>query len=238
MTQPADPAMLDNVNQLQLRIQMLQHELAAVRQGLADRGDQQAVVSETVEARLASMQARMEALPEELAELCPAPTQPPPGNARSNAAVELPRVSTSSEKLVVGEMERVWLDPPGTLLVAKLDVGVEISALSAQEVVVFERDGSRWVRFNIFVSDEPVSIERPLRRSVRVPPPYDGSGSRRPVVSLRLQLGEVRETVEVALLDLPDDEYNLVLGRRFLTDLALLDVGQKFVQPAHQGPRN
>lgn len=238
VAQPADNAMLDNVNQLEQRVALLQTELAAVRQGVADRADQQAVVTETVEARLASLQARVEALPEELAELRFEPPPPPIVTAQPAASADLPRAASTSEKLVVGEMERVWLEPPGAQLVAKLDVGVEVSALNAQDVVVFERDGSRWVRFTLAADGEAVTVERPLRRTVRVPQPYDGSGARRPVVTLRLQLGEARETVDVALLDLPEGDFGLVLGRRFLTDLALLDVGRKFVQPAYQPPSN
>jgi hypothetical protein len=234
---PAGNPAADQVADLQRHIQVLEAELDVVRQGLADRGDQQAVMTETLEARLASLQAQVESLPDELANLCPAP--PVEANA-SHAAqvVEAPRAPVAAEKLVVGEMERVWLDPPGAFLVARIDAGTETSVLSAHDVVVFERDGRRWVRFGIKPegNDELVSVERPLRRNVRVLQPYDSSSTRRPSVTLRLQLGDVREAVEVALLDLSDREYGIVLGRNFLTDLAVLDVSQKFVQPAFQAP--
>jgi hypothetical protein len=233
------PVAQDQVLELQQHIEVLQAELAVVRQGLADRGDQQAVVTETLEARLSSLQAQVESLPDELADLCP----PPPVQTSASGAAptdEAPRVPAQAEKLVVGEMERVWLDPPGAVVVARIDAGIETSTLIGQDIVVFERDGRRWVRFGLVAEGgeegEPVSVERPLRRHVRVNPPYDGSGTRRPSVTLRLHLGQVRESIEVALVELPDQEYGMVLGRNFLTDLAVFDVSQKFVQPAFRAP--
>jgi hypothetical protein len=217
-------------------MELIQAELAAVRQGLTDRSDHQAAMSETVEARLASLQAQIDALPEELAALVPEPAEAVTA-ASAAPSPEAPRPADTPSKLVVGEMERVWLEPPGASLVAKIDPSVASSTLSAQDVVVFERDGRKWVRFNLTLESGVVSVERPLRRNVRVAQPYDsGGGGRRPAVTLRVRLGDVREAVEVALVDLSEREYGIVLGRNFLTDLAVLDVSQKFLQPAFQAP--
>jgi hypothetical protein len=235
VVQSPAPAGTTQVVELQQQIEQIQAELAAVRQGLADRSDHQSALSETVDARLSSLQAQIDALPDELIALLPEPAQtaaaasPPP-------SAEAPRPSEPAQKLVVGEMERVWLEPPGASVVAKIDPAVESSTLSAQDVVVFERDGRKWVRFNLALESGVVAVERPLRRNVRVAQPYDSGGGRRPAVTLRVRLGGVRETVEVALVDLSDREYGIVLGRNFLTDLAVLDVSQKFLQPAFQAP--
>jgi outer membrane murein-binding lipoprotein Lpp len=233
VAQPSAPAPATQVIELQQQLEQLQAELVVMRQSLADRSDAQAVHVESLEARLSNLQTQVESMPEELAELCPAP----PAEAtvaRAPAPVDqTPNPPASTDKLVVGELERVWLEPPGAYLVARMDAGVESNTLSARDVVIFERDGRRWVRFNVAVESGPVTIERPLRRNVRV---SEGGASRRPAVTLRLRLGKIRETVEVTLVDLPNREYGMILGRNFITDLALLDVSQKFVQPAYQAP--
>jgi hypothetical protein len=231
VAQPSTPVAPNQVAELQQQVEQLQTELAVVRQGLADRSDQQAVQVESLEARLSNLQAQVESLPEELAELCPAPPAEVSTTRAPIPVNEAPTPPARTDKLVVGELERVWLEPPGAYLVARMDAGVDTNTLSARDVVVFERDGRRWVRFDINVESGAVTIERPLRRNVRV---SDGGASRRPAVTLRLRLGEIRETVEVALVDLPNRDFGMVLGRNFITDLALLDVSQKFVQPAYQ----
>jgi hypothetical protein len=233
VSQPTGPAP-EQMSDLRAQIEQLEAELALVRQGLADRNDHQAAAWETMEARLASLQAQIDALPDELAILLPAPDHEAPADSTAAAPTPAPEAARSpegQEKLVVGEMERVWLEPPGVSIVAKIDPTVEASTLSAQDVMTFERDGRKWVRFNLVGENGVVAMERPLRRNVRV---TEGGSGRRPAVTVRVHLGGVREAVEVALVDLSERDYSIVLGRNFLTDLAVLDVGQKFLQPASQ----
>jgi hypothetical protein len=102
--------------------------------------------------------------------------------------------------------------------------------MHAEDLVEFERDGNKWVRFGVSVEEETVTVERPLKRFVRA------RNDRRPIVDLRVQLGDVRETVEFVLADLSDQDHPVALGRNFLTDVALVDVGREHVQPAFQPP--
>jgi hypothetical protein len=55
-------------------------------------------------------------------------------------------------------------------------------------------------------------------------------------VELRVQIGDVRETVEFVLTSPSGQDQSLVLGRNFLTDVALVDVAKKHVQPAPKLP--
>ena len=59
----------------------------------------------------------------------------------------------------------------------------------------------------------------------------DPSGSRRPVVEMRVQLGEIQDTFEFTLADRSHLENEIILGRNFLADVTLVDVGQQFIQP-------
>ena len=143
-------------------------------------------------------------------------------------------VVTSDDKLLVGELEHVWVDPPGMTIVSRIDTGAQSSSLTAENLVEFERDGDDWVRFDVVVGEISTTLEREVVRYVRVFQQADPEGSRRPVVSMRLHLGNVQGSFEFTLADRSHLEYQSILGRNFLTDIALVDVGRQFVQPAFE----
>lgn len=136
-------------------------------------------------------------------------------------------------KLILGEVESVWLDPPGMGILARTDTGASSSSLHAANITEFERDGEDWVRFEVRSEEASVEIERPVQKFVRVYQQADKSGSRRPVVEMRIHIGDVHGTYEFTLADRSHLEHDMILGRSFLTDMALVDVSRQFVQPAH-----
>lgn len=225
--------MLDSLAGMEIRLRLMQSELADVHKtidrdhaGNAERnGDALAI-----DTRLDNLQHRLDVLPGQIASLCPEP--PTAATVNTQCEREVQRVVVSGDKLVVGQLERVWVDPPSALLVARIDAAADHSLINARDVVEFERDGNKWVRFEIPSGEETLSVERPLKRLARV------NDEKRPMVALRVQLGDVRETVEFALMDLSDQKQSLVLGRNFLTDVALVDVARKYVQPASRAPSN
>lgn len=222
-----EPSMLDNLEDMQVRVRLLQSEVAALRRTLSAR-DEEARREDgemSVQQQLSALQSRLDELPSELSSLCPE-ASPASTLTTQCEGPDVQRVVVSGDKLVLGEVERVWMDPPGTFLEARVDAGSAGSSLQADEVVEFERDGNKWVRFNVAVEDEPVTVERQVTRYSK----------NTPVVTLRIQIGDVRETVEVTLVDPSDGDERLVLGRNYITDLALVDVARKHVQPAFRAP--
>jgi len=149
------------------------------------------------------------------------------------ASIASPVILSADNKMLLGEIEYVWLDPPGLSVAARVDTGASYSSLNAENIIRFERDGKNWVRFDIGGAGTPVNIERPIKKFVRVFQQADKRGSRRPVVDMRLSLGDVKDTFSFTLADRSHLEHEIILGRNFLTDIALVDVSQQFVQPAH-----
>lgn len=238
-TQQPDTTVLDNLAEMQIRMQLLQSELASVRRSLAEHDaqreqDRRQASRAVLEDRLDDLHSRLAALPEAMAELCPEPPDSATVTTQCESTPDVQRVVVSGDKLVVGEAERVWLDPPGILLIARIDAAAETSVLHAREIVEFERDGNKWVRFELTAAEETLTVERRLKRYVRRP--VTGNGGRFPAVDLRVQIGDVRQSVELALTDLGETEQPMILGRNYLTDVALLDVARKFVQPAFSQP--
>lgn len=149
---------------------------------------------------------------------------------------------TLSAKEMVGRSEWVGLPEMGTYLRARVDSGANTSSLSATEITPFERDGEDWVRFKLGLNEDDVVvesvrdewIERPVERRVRI---MQAAGSEsRPVVSLLMTLGPIRETVEFTLNDRTHLNYPVLLGRRFLMDIALIDVAENYIHPRPEFP--
>lgn len=218
----------------------LQQDLADIRSTLdgaderlselALRGSEEQV---STSEQLAALDKGLQRLPRRMAALCKA--------QEAKAAQQCEPQSTqvvvkSDDKMIVGELETLWVDPPGVHITARIDTGASSSSLHAANLVDFERDGDEWVRFDWTLKDQTLTIERPVLRWVKVVQQADPGGTRRPVVSLSLRIGDVADSFEFTLANRAHLEYQALLGRNFLTDVALVDVGRQFVQDKYEPP--
>lgn len=137
------------------------------------------------------------------------------------------------DKLVVGEAEDVRLEEPGFVMRARIDTGAATSSLDARDIQIFERDGDNWVRFTILDPDtsEPLVLERPRSRRVRILQAAAEEPERRPVVELRVTLGSVSQTAEFTLADRSGLEFPMLIGRNILRDLMVVDVSKRDAAP-------
>ena len=194
----------------------------AVVTASADRTQSQ--LSDTVEPKLEDLASTLSSMQKEL-QACMQPQTPAPATCDDQPVV------LNDERMVVGEVEWVHIDPPGILMSARIDTGAQSSSIHADNLTHFERDGDDWISFQLEVENEPVTIERPILRHVRVFQQSDKEGSRRPVVAMRIIVGNVTDSFEFTLADRAHLEHDMILGRNFLTDLAVVDVGREYVQP-------
>ncbi len=225
-------ALSDQIDALDQSLQRSEVQLTQLR------SEQGAVAAEVAASRadVNQLEGSVARLPDALKAMC---------DQRQAAAAEctvnqVQRVLVSGDKMVLGELETVWIDPPGLSLNARIDTGATTNSLNAEDLVEFERDGDDWVRFHVRDADskELIEIEREVVRYVRVYQQADPGGTRRPVVSLRLHLGDVRDPFEFTLADRSHLNHRILLGRSFLTDIALVDVGRQFVQPRYRPNRS
>jgi hypothetical protein len=130
------------------------------------------------------------------------------------------------------EFVELHLDGQPLRVKAKLDTGAKSSSLDATDITPFERDGERWVRFRPSRSgaDEAPLIEQRIARYVRIKR-HSGPHDRRPVIRLPLCLGDELRTVDVNLTDRGRFIYPLLLGRKALAGLAVVDPARTFVRP-------
>ena len=149
------------------------------------------------------------------------------------------------EKRIMGWVENVYFPPTYTKLKAKLDSGAKTSSIDARDITPFEKDGDEWVRFTIeregrkaYVDKDgrshpekpavKLTFERPVERMVRIKR-HKRKSARRYVVTIPIYIGGREHQAEFSLTNRHKFIYPVLLGRRFLKDVALVDPGKTFL---------
>lgn len=152
-----------------------------------------------------------------------------------------PRPVESKPKLAkVGWREMVALpDLSGAHIPAKIDTGARTSSLHATDIERFDRDGQRWIRFELDIGlgqSEPVTVEVPHadRRSVTS---SNGEAQERYIIKTTLQIGEHRFPAEFSLADRSDMKFPILVGRTALRKRFLVDSGRSYLQSSAEERR-
>ena len=132
----------------------------------------------------------------------------------------------SGDVQILGWVENVRLVQPDFEVEAKLDTGANTSSLDARIVKRFRKDGKRWVRFALRhpESGEEVVLVRERVRTIGIVQ-HEGDNDVRPTVRLQMCMAGMMREVEVSLVDRRNFRYPLLLGRRSLQGVALVDSG-------------
>lgn len=174
---------------------------------------------------------------------CPSPTanqiceDKPESEPVSLPACEPVKARSNEEKmigdqLIIGRVENVFL-ADGMKFKARIDTGAGLTSLHAMDLIEFERDGKPWVRFTVQEStgNKQEVVERPVKRFINIKQ-LTGEPQRRPIVLMTINMGPLDERVEVTLTDRTGYLYEVLIGRNFLRDRAVVDVGKKFTTSA------
>lgn len=146
---------------------------------------------------------------------------------------EPPPARNGIDKTVLGRNEWVWVDLLNQVLKARIDTGVLISSISAQNIQPFERNGEKWISFSLAGDESGTTYESPLTRYAKVKTSSEKQ-DRLAVVSLRVHLGDLIEETEFTLSDRENAVYPVLLGRAFLRDIAVVDVSRQFTHSKKQ----
>jgi hypothetical protein len=130
---------------------------------------------------------------------------------------------------VIGWQEEGILMPEHASVRVQLDTGTEGSSLAASNILPFDREGEKWVRFTVQAPKGPagamvpVVFERKIDRSAKSKGAIGGGGKRQ-VVSLNICIGKHVYTEEVAIKDSAKIDAPLILGRTALQHFGPVDV--------------
>ncbi len=167
-------------------------------------------------ASAASLASELQEVPDEL------PEEPTMGN-------DVP------SHLIVGWVEKARLLPEQTAVKVKVDSGALTSSMHAVNIDQFIRDGKRWVRYDVPVKDADTGeritmhFEVPVYRRVLVR--GAGGEDRRPVVKMSMCIGDRIYEEQFSLRDRGDMNYPVLLGRRTIAHMGLIDVANTFLLP-------
>lgn len=146
-----------------------------------------------------------------------------------------PGKTTPDGKMILGETEWMYVEEANGNFLSRIDTGATTSSLSAQDVTVFEREGRRWVKFNIPVNDNKlVSVEAPFVKYIRI---RQANGLEdRPIVRMTVRMGAVTEKADFSLTDRSNMDFPVLVGREFIKDISVVDVARENVQGKPQVP--
>lgn len=142
-------------------------------------------------------------------------------------------VQAEKDDRVYGWLEMATIEPWGVAVKAKLDSGALTSSMHAANIEEFKRDGEEWVRFTVDVEDEyedkdvEKTFELPVHRNLKL----RGAGGvdHRPVVLMKICLRDTVYEEQFSLRNREDMNYPVLLGRRTIQSLGLLDVSRNFL---------
>lgn len=203
--------LLDNGYKLDTELKILQAQQEKTRQGIQDiKGLQQQLAKQMQQVTRNAMSTDKNAS-------CP---------------IIEPGLTTPDGKLILGESEWVYIEEANGAFQSRVDTGAATSSISATDIIVFEREGKRWVKFKMPLENgKSLEIEAPFVRYVKIKQASANDTDRRPVVRLTMQLGSLTEKAEFSLKDRSEMDFSLLLGREFIKDVAVVDVAREFVQP-------
>ncbi|MCL1048991.1 RimK/LysX family protein [Shewanella abyssi] len=140
-------------------------------------------------------------------------------------------------KFILGAEENVYVDEMKASFNTRIDTGAESSSVDARNIILFERDGDQWVRFDVLThgAKQPAqTFESKVERFVRIKE-SDDKTDRRPVIHAHLEIGEYKAETDLNLSDRSHLEFPLLLGRKFMQDIAVVDVGQTYIHGKKKG---
>lgn len=137
-------------------------------------------------------------------------------------------------KIILGEVEWIYVPSVQRHIQARIDSGATTSSISAKNIMRFERDGENWVKFTLAHTEANLDYEMEAKvvRTARIRQASSEKLERRTVIKLVVKLGsELQQETEFTLADRNEMDFPVLLGREFLQDVTLIEVGKTFIHP-------
>jgi len=136
------------------------------------------------------------------------------------------------KRQVIGARESIFFPDLHLTVKAKVDTGARTSSLHAIDLKTERRGGQLWVSFTTSSDDpkltQPIRVSQPVydQRLIRS---SNGEESQRYVIRLWMQLGSVKQKIEVSLADRSKMKYPMLLGRVAMEEEFLVAPGASYL---------
>lgn len=137
-------------------------------------------------------------------------------------AVEVPR-PVHHELDIIGGVEPVYFLPMKTPFAARIDTGAETSSIDVSKIRQFERDGEKWVSFNLdhARNGEKHRFEKRIKRKVTIRRIEDDE--QRIVVNMDVKIGNEVINADFTLADREKFNYQALIGRNIISGRFIVD---------------
>jgi len=144
--------------------------------------------------------------------------------------------SKQPARIISGWVEKVIIENQDFDVKAKLDTGARTSSIYAIDIEPFKKDQKRWVKFTLLLKDSKdkvhkLELEKPRVRKALIKN-HNGEHDRRYVVDLEICFNERKYVTEFNLVSRNEYIYNILLGRQFLKEIAIIDPAETFLTQA------
>lgn len=165
--------------------------------------------------------------------LQPIPVQEPAVPAVKEKPVVCPPVKkelTLSQKArqiyslgIIGEVEPIRFPPMKTALLARIDTGAAGSSINAQNIQAFEREGKKWISFDVvnLKTGEKNHFEKRLYKQISIKRQLENE--ERYVVMMTVYIGKEKLSMPFSLSDRGKFEYSVLIGRNIIKGRAIVD---------------
>ena len=141
--------------------------------------------------------------------------------------------STEPAKVIAGWVENVRIENQDYKVKAKLDTGAKTSSIHATTIESFKKHADHWVRFTLSLVDSEdnkhnIDVEKLRSRKTKIKD-HDGAPDKRYVVELQICFNGRTFTTEFTLADRSEYIYDVLLGRQFLKNVAVIDPRKTFL---------
>ena len=140
---------------------------------------------------------------------------------------ELPALTTqqqyNTQTPIAGGVETLYIHPIKMPFHARMDTGAETSSIDAQNLRPFERDGEKWIAFDIINRKSNIShhFEKPINRRLNII--RTGIHERRYAVMLNIKMGNELINAEFTLNDRNKFDYQVLIGRNIINGRVIID---------------
>lgn len=139
-------------------------------------------------------------------------------------AISLEEQVTQTHKLgIVGEVEPVYFLPMKKAILSRIDTGAATSSIDAQNINLFEREGVKWVSFDVVnkKNGERHHFEKRVYRQTAIK--RQKESEERIVVLMTIKMGDEKITTQFSLADRSKFDYQGLIGRNVLKGRAIVD---------------
>lgn len=124
---------------------------------------------------------------------------------------------------IIGEVEPVYFLPMKSAFLARIDTGAKGSAIDAENIQEFEREGKKWVSFDLInrQTKETHHFEKRLIGQTTIK--RQGEEENRLVVLMTIRIGKEKLATHFSLADRQKFDYQALIGRNILKGRAIVD---------------